>query len=152
MKVLAIDPGEKVGWCRFDADTKGRVKNLKYGISGLKEMALRIAKVYDSYDVVVMENWRLSAVHAKSMYGSELPTVQFIGMVQLLAWQNPKVKLVKQSPSVMSTAKRTMKKLKPSWYEIVSEPIAHDAGHHQSAILHGWHWVWCDLISTMEAQ
>lgn len=152
MRVIAIDPGEKVGWARCEVSATGRCTKLVHGITPLKDMALALVKKFDQYDVVVVETWRLSAVHAKHLVGSSMPTVQFVGMVRLLGWLHPDVKMVWQDPRVKKTAVKTMAKLKPEWHELVTSGGAHDDTHDYDAIMHLWHWVWSDLIETMEAQ
>jgi hypothetical protein len=153
VRVLALDPGERVGWANFDCDpVSGKVTNLKHGISPLKDMALRVAEKAGSYDVIVMEDYRISAAKVNLHIGSGVPTIQFVGMVRMACWQHPKTKLVVQSNRVKTTAAKTMRKLKPSWYEIIDETVAHDDGHDQDAIMHGWYYVWSNYIKTMDVQ
>jgi hypothetical protein len=148
MRIMAIDPGEKVGWatCEYSEPKIGGVMlkrdTLKHGITDLKSFALRIAEVYPLYDVVVMESFRLSAAKARELSGSTLPTVQFIGMIRLLSWQNPKVMFEEQGPSTKKTALKTMQKGMPKWYEFCTQPGAHDETHDQDAVMHLWHWFW----------
>ena len=152
MRALALDPGEKVGWARCEVTATGRVSRLVHGITPLKDMAIALAKSFGKYDVVVVETWRLSAVHARKMVGSSLPTVQFVGMVRLLGWLHPDVKVVWQDPGTKESARKSMRVLKPEWYEIIDQGGAHDDTHDYDAIMHLWHWVWSDLIKTMEPQ
>lgn len=143
MRVLAMDPGERVGWARVEMGPKGEfLEEPHYGISSLKDMALRLEAVYHTYDVVIYEDFAISESHCKELRGSRLPTVQFIGMVRLLGWRAPNTVLVKQYPKDKPTALKTMKKLRPELFEVVTEPIRHDDGHHQDALLHLHHYSW----------
>ena len=91
-RVLALDPGDKVGWARADVADDGTWTNLRHGITPLKPMALSVHKslcppwtggewdrTVPSYDVVVCERWALYPHMAKYMIGSEIPSAQFIG-------------------------------------------------------------------------
>ena len=152
MRVLAIDPGERVGWARADVTDKGKCTNLKTGITPLKDMALRLVDVFETYDVVIVETWRLSAGHAKEFVGSSFPTVQFIGMLRMLSWMYPYVKVEWQAPTVKTTAVKTAKKLNPKWHKLMTAPGAHQDTHDQDAVMHLWHWVWRTRIYDMEVQ
>lgn len=152
MRLLALDPGQKVGWARCDVTKAGKTSNLVTGITPHKEMAMRVGDVYKTYDAVIMESWRLSAVHAKHLIGSSFPEVQFIGAVRYISWQHPKVKLVDQAPAVKSTALKTSKLLHPQWHELMTAPGAHDDTHDQDAIMHLWHYIFVNLVTIKEPQ
>lgn len=152
MKLLAMDPGEKIGWARCDVDAKGKATGLVTGITPLKDMALRIAKVYETYDIVIVETWRMSATHSKNFIGSSFPTVQFIGMVRLLSWLHPDTKIVWQDPRVKTTAIKTAAKLKPTWHEIMTAPGAHDVTHDADAVMHLWMYIWSTFVGSKEVQ
>lgn len=162
MRVLALDPGEKVGWARADITEDGAWwSDLRHGITPLRDMALAVYNAliehdYDpvsacvvtypsEYDLIVCEDFRLSQVGAKTSIGSTLPTVQFIGMVRLCCWVSG-VELVMQSPKIKTTADKTMKGLRPKLYATATRPVAHDAGHDQDALRHLWHWYWLNYV------
>lgn len=143
MLVLALDPGEKVGWARAEIAPDLTFTELQHGITGLKDMALACEKRISTYDLVVMEDWRLNAKTAKSLIGNDMQSSQFIGMIRLLGWTtNTKVKM--QGPGVMNTARKTA----PDWLQeiIAKEPKAHDDAHNVSALLHLWHWAWHEYV------
>lgn len=148
MRVMAIDPGEKIGWATCELCVRKGYgmgiapTTMKHGITDLKSFALRIAKVFGDYDVVIMESWRLSAAHARELTGSTLPTVQFIGMLRLLSWQNPKVRFVEQSPATKRTGLKVVGQISKSWAEFVNEPGAHDDTHDHDAVVHLAYWYW----------
>lgn len=148
MKVLALDPGEKVGWARCEVDAKGKTTELVHGITQLKEMAMRLTTAFESYDAVVCETF---IVRSGSRLTGSFPTVQFIGMVRLLSWQTPKVDMIWQAPRVMHTAEKTIHKIKPAWAEIIDQGGAHDDTHDYSAILHLYHHIWLTRITSTEA-
>lgn len=164
-RVLALDPGDRVGWARVDIDDDGSWSNLRHGISELKPTALKVdqALTYQivpsawapgqgpscddppCYDVVICEDWRLYAHQAKHMVGSEIPSAQFIGMVKLACWKSG-VPLVMQfaktvnsnRPGVLSPAESSMKRIRPELFELVMQPGAHDNLHDMVAIKHLW--------------
>lgn len=165
MRVLALDPGERVGWARADVAEDGTWSELRHGITPLKDMALAVYRALETeppdiegdglpaklpeYDVLVVEDWRLRAEKAKSFVGSSFPAVQFIGMVRLCAWRSG-CKLVMQGPALKTTADKTLARLWPEMYEKVTQSISHDDGHDLDAIRHLWVWTYqhTDLVKT----
>src|SRR5690242_8713487 len=147
-RVLALDPGDRVGWARADIADDGTWSNLQHGIEDLKPMALRVNSalvpeyIYDEdcgrvlcgppgYDVVVCERWALYPTHAKVMIGSEIPSAQFIGMVKLSCWlagvplvMQGAAKVNSNKPGALAPAEKSMKKLRPELFELVTQPIA----------------------------
>lgn len=163
-RVLALDPGEKVGWARADIAENGDWTNLRHGITPLRDMVLAVhaaltinCEHYDppldpTYDVIVIEDWRLRPDKAHSMIGSSFPSVQFIGAVRLCCWVSG-TKLVTQQPSERNLANKPMKALRPDLYELVTKPISHDDGHDQDALKHLWFYTWrhCEVpVTVME--
>lgn len=145
-RVLALDPGERVGWARADVAADGTWKNTTYGITGLRDMAIKVAAVLipdshmSAYDVVVCEDWRLYATHAKQMVGSSFPSVKFIGAVQLCCWlSGTKLKLQgAREISPDAPAMKAMASLRPELHELCFAPGRHDDNHHQDALAHLW--------------
>lgn len=147
MRVLALDPGERVGWARADIAEDGTWSEFRHGITPLWDMALAVHSsllvhgAYDDprpdYDVVVMEDWRLYPHMAQQFVGSAFPSVQFIGAVRLCCRLSG-TKLVMQGASVKKTADKTLQKLRPELHELVTRPIKHDDGHDLDAIRHLW--------------
>lgn len=143
MRVLAIDPGERVGWARADI-LGGNLELHGHGISGLKDFALALAVAAGTYDAIVYETFRLSAAKAKSFAGNDFPVVQLIGMIRLCAWRAG-VPLIAQGPAIKTTALKTMRaNERRDLLDIVEPALAgvHDDGHHGDAILHLWHYYW----------
>lgn len=155
MRVLSLDPGERVGWARADVDTAtGEWTDFRHGITPLKDMALAVhaalrsnAELPAMYDLVIMEDWRLRPVEAKTLVGSSFPAVQFIGMAKMSCWL-ANVPFVMQGASLKVTADKTMKALRPELYELVTRPVSHDNGHDLDAIRHMWLWVFrnCNIV------
>ena len=148
-RVLAVDPGEKVGWATIelhegedfvDAVDDGR---LHHGIQPLKESALWIHET-SSIDRIVYETWRLRAGKAEEFTGSQFLSVQYIGMVRLCAWIHG-AKVVPQSPTIKNTADKTA----PLCLRdiIAREPKRHDDAHNVDALRHLWGWFWNDCVS-----
>lgn len=149
MKVLVVDPGERVGWCHAEIivpDPRSTtqfapcLRVTGHGISTLKDFGLKVTEVYDNYDVVIYETWRLRADIARKMVGNDMQSSQLIGMVRLSSWQNPHVKLVAQGPAVMKTGDKVAT---PAVRAILDRlPKAHDESHDRSALLHLSYWYW----------
>lgn len=157
IRVLAVDPGESVGWARAtiaerDLMHGGQIVKQSipwldveaHGIAYLKDMAQAIYKavvVEDRYDVIVYETFLLTAKGARVMVGSDLQTAQFVGMVRLCAWLNGRVVLVPQGPAAMSSANKSVKS-HPSGDDIQARlaklPKSHDESHDGSALRHLW--------------
>lgn len=170
-RVIALDPGDKVGWARADIADDGTWTDFRHGITELKACAIKVADALDihagcayndwddsppnpDYDVVVMERWALYAHMAKALVGSEIPSAQFIGMVKLSCWlagvpcvmQNAR-DVNSNTPGRLAPAEASMKKLRPELFELVTQPIAHDDGHDLVAVKHLFLWTFrnCDM-------
>lgn len=150
-RVLALDPGDRVGWARADVAEDGTWTDLRHGITPLREMAFAIDEALDThshpdypddccqYDVVVCEDWRLYPDKAKDFIGSTFPSVQFVGMVRLCVWQSS-AKLVMQGANTKKTADKAMKVCMPDLYAKVTTPRAHDDAHDMDALRHLFFW------------
>jgi hypothetical protein len=92
-RVLVIDPGERVGWAVVTIDEQG-MSVLRHGITGLKDFAVKLDTSFHRYDTVVYETYRIAAEKLKQHVGSDVPTLQLIGMIRMLSWRHPEVKLV----------------------------------------------------------
>lgn len=161
-RVLALDPGNKVGWAAADVHDDGHWERLEHGILPLKDMALGAHQrlnvtdndgtTWSLYDVVVIEDWILRGDKAQAMVGSTFPSSQFIGMVQLSCWLAG-VPLVRQQATAQGQqAQRSLQRLNPELWEATVGPglqLAHDDSHDMSAILHLWTWTMKN--TTMEA-
>ncbi len=143
MRILAVDPGERVGWAVGEvAGPVGgqllRVEN--HGISFLKDFAVKLGQVFHEYDVVIYETFRLRANVARKFAGNDMQTSQLIGIIRYLGWINPQVKVVGQGPAVKATADKTM----PSNIQSIIDkaPKNHDDSHDTDALRHLWFWFW----------
>jgi hypothetical protein len=139
VRVLALDPGERVGWATGVIDTGAEpfLEVSNHGISFLKDMALKLHEVAGNYDVIVYETWRLRPNKAKAFIGNEFLSSQFIGMVRLCCWLNPGVKIVPQGPNTKSTADRYIAHHQPDIQRrLDAMPKAHDDGHDGDALRH----------------
>lgn len=158
-RVLALDPGDRVGWASADIQADGTWLDLKHGIKDLKAMAFEVyhttveqpVRMVNNRvenvgaQVIVCERWALYAAKAREMVGSEIPSAQFIGMVKLSAWlanvpvvMQPASRVNSNVPGKLAPAEASMKRLRPALFELVTQPIAHDDGHDLVAIKHLW--------------
>lgn len=142
LRILAIDPGEKVGWARGLLATDLSLED--HGIADLKPFAMKLGEAITNYDVIVYETWRLYAGFAKKMVGNDMQTSQLIGIIRYLAWANPGIKLVGQAATIKKTANKTAQGDFLALIE--SEPGKHDDAHDIDAIRHLWHWHWKRLM------
>lgn len=151
MKVLAIDPGEKVGWARGCVQPNA-FELEDHGIADLKPFALKLYDAIADYDAVVYETWRLYAGHAKKMIGNDMQTSQLVGMIRMAAWLNPEVKLVGQSASIKETADKTAAAMCPEVSDLLAkEPGTHDDAHDMDAVRHLWYWHWSKHIKEAKS-
>ena len=191
MRVLVLDPGERVGWATAEVElvpvklqrndavdprpipqvvcedgvipragrgpshtTEARLKVTGHGISYLKDTAMAVDRALSKgkYDVVVYENWKLTAKGARVSVGSEMESSQFIGMIRLSCWKYG-VKIVKQPPSMQTpngTGERALKcghPSAPAVQAIIDKlPKSHDESHDRSALLHLWGWFFKEYV------
>lgn len=144
-RVLALDPGDRVGWARADVHEDGTWENLKHGITPLRDMAIAVhsslattgSRRDPKYDIVVVEDWRLRPGEERNFIGSSFPSVQFIGMVKLCCWLSGTT-YVTQQPSDKKIALKSMANLRPDTHEMVTTPRKHDDAHDMDALMHLW--------------
>lgn len=140
LKVLALDPGEKVGWARGCVQPDLPSFKLEdHGIADLKPFAVKLFEAISDYDVVIYETYRL--VKKRNREGSDMPTSQLIGMIRMAGWLNPSVKMVAQSPNVKETANKTSSALCLEVADLLArEPGTHDDAHDLDGVRHLWYW------------
>lgn len=147
--VIAIDPGEKVGWATAEANADG-LTVLEYGISTLKEFALAFATSQTDYEYVIYEEYRVQGgARARANIGSTVPTLQLVGMIRLSCWCK-QIKHDDGHPYIISQTPGDMHKGAGVAPEIVDREMLqtihaamsgpHDDGHHGSALLHLCCW------------
>jgi hypothetical protein len=135
-RVLVIDPGERVGWAVVTIDEQG-MSVLRHGITGLKDFAVKLDTSFHRYDTVVYETYRIAAEKLKQHVGSDVPTLQLIGMIRLLSWRHPEVKLVGQGPLLKNTGRKYAAVHLPAVQELLDRlPKTHDDAHDGDAVLH----------------
>ena len=147
LNVIAIDPGERVGWATAEfvadpdlGDDRNGLFLTNHGISQLKPFAVKLAEVIGNYDLVIYEKYVLfGGERGRAQEGKEIPTAQLVGMIRLLAWLNDK-KLVCQAPKIKKTADKTAQGVFKELIE--SESKTHDDAHDIDAIRHLWYWYW----------
>ena len=159
MKVLVLDPGERVGWCSAEVHAPAGVRDWSdldvtgHGIAYLKDMALAVHQavaVERKYDLVIYERWALTAKGARVSVGSEMESSQFIGMVRDKCWRAG-VKIRKQPTSALSSADRSLKCGHPSAAHVAeliaqADAVSHDDGHDGSALRHLWTYFFKEFV------
>ena len=136
ISVLAIDPGEKVGWA-VGRLGDNKLEVVDHGIEHLKPFALALSDEIHTLDIVIYERWRLQAWAANQLIGSDMQTSQLIGMIRLLSWLHS-VKLVAQDPK---DYKHGWQVAPPSVAAILATlPKAHDESHDGPALGHLAHY------------
>jgi hypothetical protein len=149
-RVLAIDPGERVGWARAELCPEGALKllspvgfrlpgidaaTLVQGVTPLKDFALKLGAVIGEYDTVVYETWRLYPHKAKALVGNDMQPSQLVGIIRYLAWMNPKVKLVSQGANIKDMADRAYGAWLAPRFALSTEEHDKDALRHLV-----WYW------------
>lgn len=168
MRVLALDPGERVGWCSAvvldigkrdpaappdPKDVRYVLRDLKHGIAYLKDCAMQVHQavaIEKRYDVVIYEEWILTAKGARVSVGSRMESSQFVGMIRLACWLGG-AKLVPQRTSALSSADRSLKCGHPSAPAVqdiitAADAVSHDDGHDGSAARHLWTWFFKEYV------
>lgn len=157
--VLAIDPGERVGWAGGIIDPDGRSDRhpeirsglviKTHGITKLKSFALKLGESFANYDTVIYESWRLYPGAVKTMIGNDMQTSQLIGIIRYLSWLHPNVKLHSQSASIKNTAI----KIVPDTVKDILEnaPGTHDDAHDMDALLHLSFYHWSEYVAKEQA-
>ncbi len=160
MRILAIDPGERIGWntAVITGAPNHRRLNPKpatievgeYGILRLKDFAFAIEglgsdKVPDlrpeHFDVVIFETWILTRKGAQDSVGSEMESSQGVGMLRSAVWRAPNhPRLVRQAPRDMTTARLALNNPRPDYATIAAiidaAPASHQDSHYVSSLLH----------------
>lgn len=149
MRLLAIDPGELVGWAVGSTAQTGELQLGFHGITPLKEFAVKLADAFDHYDVVIYETYRL--IRAKNREGSEMPTSQLIGMIRLLGWLHPEVKLVRQTPNNKNSINKVIASSDHTKFKelIARESGTHDDAHDIDAIRHLYYYWWKQHVKEL---
>jgi hypothetical protein len=153
-KILAIDPGERVGWASgivypeatvegADGMPKEEATSLDVtdqGVHQLKDFAMSLGKNIEKYDTVVYETWRLYPNMAKRMVGNDMQPSQLVGIIRYLGWIHPQINLVMQGANIKKTAEKTM----PDW--MIEQMTKSSEQHDQDALMHLWHYYWSKYV------
>lgn len=130
-QVIAIDPGQSVGWAIGEfvnvEGGKWQFNPLRKGVTPLKDFAMKMQEVFANYDVVVYEHWRLYPDKAKALIGDSMLTSQLIGMLRLMSWNNPQVEFVSLAPGTKFDAAKIVPKWYKKWYSQSTEEHDKDA-------------------------
>lgn len=145
-RVIAIDPGERVGWAHavitpFDGecgceDCGPKLEVTGHGITPLMDFAIKLSKVIGNYDKVIYEIYRIQPGKERQHIGSEVPTLQLIGMIRLLGELHGVTK-VRQTLTHRDTGYKRAPEWCPQIQEIIERlPKTHDDAHDGDALAH----------------
>lgn len=139
-RIISLDPGVSTGWA-IGHVKDGEVVVEKHGWDPWRAFALRF---YDrmmnfekeGFDVIVMEDWRLTKRGAATLLGSDLPSSQCLGAIRLsydLARRaGHAVRLVTQAPA--------HKYVVDSWMGGTEYLPSSDVEHNRDAIRHLYYY------------
>jgi len=132
LRVIAIDPGQRVGWATGVIDPVAPALTVKdQGVDSLKDFALRLEDGVEQFDVVVYEQWILFGHMAKKMVGNDMKSSQLIGMIRFICWHHGITPVVQPT-----TAKKTAVATMP---DSVKARIALSTEQHdKDALMHLW--------------
>ena len=134
--VLAIDPGERVGFATgIIAD--GELEVTGQGVAPLQDFAIKLGKAIANYDTVVYETWRLRPDMARKMVGNDFQPVQLIGVIRYLGWLHPTVRLKSLGPNTKVTGHKVMP-------PVLRERLAHSTEEHDQDALALLSYYWWD--------
>lgn len=157
MRLLALDPGERVGWNTATilhptplSPPRPELVIEDYGILRLKDAALAVEGEYpggvpdlrpEHFDVVIFETWILTRKGAQDSVGSEMESSQFVGMLRSAVWRAPNhPRLVRQAPRDMTTGRLALNSPRPDYAKIAAiidaAPRSHKDSHYVSSLLH----------------
>lgn len=135
-RILVIDPGDRTGWVRA-VIADGQITEVTQGVNALKDFALALHKGFANYDTVVYETWRLYPEKAKTMVGNDFQPVQLIGMIRLLGWLHPTVRIRNLNPTVKTTGRKVMP-------DVLKERLPHSSEEHDKDALDLLSFYWWD--------
>jgi hypothetical protein len=128
-RVLAVDPGETVGWALFQDLELTNVG--QFPIGPLEDLDYFVTE--QRPDVMVVENYRIYASRAAQHVGSEVNTAQYVGILKFIG-------SIYQIPVTLQMAHQAK-----GW---VSDKRLRDLGlfqtgkrHANDAIRHGVYWL-----------
>jgi len=130
---LAFDPGTSTGWCAFDEEGEITAKGIERSIDALIDYLIDL----DNFEpanrprVVIVEDYRIFSKRAKAHIGSQVPTVQAIGMIRNYAkrWS---AEYVLQPSSILPIAEK---------WSGVPLPKDHSISHDIAAYNHGIYYL-----------
>jgi hypothetical protein len=126
--MLYLDPGETTGWARFR-----RMRLIEAG-----EFAVTSTLMFDHLithkhpQLMVMENYKVYGHRAQQHIGSEVPTIQYVGVVKYLA-------LVYGVPLVLQMAFQAKSFVKDE--RLMELGLWHESKHARDAIRHGVYYL-----------
>lgn len=126
--MLALDPGETTGWALFVGHRLVKAGEFKVTSSLLFDHLL----LHEKPQQLVIENYKVYAHRAAQHIGSEVPTIQYIGMLKYLA-------AVYDIPLTLQMAFQAKKFVTDN--RLVDLGLWHTSKHARDAIRHGVYWI-----------
>lgn len=143
--MLAIDPGERIGWCHGEIEycgqdgigqPKSKLSVTGHGINTAMAFMDKFAETVAGYDRVIYEIYRIQPGKERQHIGSEVPTLQFIGMIRIIC-RLAGVKCDRQTLTHRDTGFKRAPKWCPQIQEIIERlPKSHDDAHDGDALAH----------------
>lgn len=87
MNLIAFDPGEQTGYAKGSL-ADGVLSVSDYGWDRWVDCAFKFRRGAEKFSVCVYESWKLTALGAKTLRGSDMPWSQFIGMMKMISMDN----------------------------------------------------------------
>jgi hypothetical protein len=148
MKTLWIDPGETVGWAVLEIQPVNVLAVVDYGNTKMQRFALDLLRTAASYDIIGFEPYVIDPRKLLAHAGSDVPTLQLIGMIRLAAWaaqdsRKDGFPQIEESPRTRKTrGLGAVRIYLPEYTDVVLEALygPHDEGHFGDALLHGAAW------------
>lgn len=154
MKFMWIDPGETVGYAYgevvADRRAKGdkRLKILKYGQDKAKTFIMNLPDTMPDLAVVGYETYNITAKDLQAHLGSNVPTLQVIGMIRSRAWDEQDrraslfPRILTQAPADKRTGMAAAQLWAPNLVPIIQDALdgPHDEGHYGDALMHAIAW------------
>jgi hypothetical protein len=148
VSVLAIDPGETVGWATGIV-RDGALEVPDYGNTKSKTFLMTLLAKAWKYDFIVYEDYRIRADKLRQHVDSNVPTIQVIGGIRLAAWSGQahnhvnQPRIVVQQPRDKRTGAAAAQLYVPKLVPVIQDALTgpHDDGHFADALLHliAWH-------------
>ena len=125
---LALDPGHTTGWATFDEDGNSSAVGQVKGLEGLHTF---LSNITPHPEIIIFENFKLFGWKAAQQSGSQLETVQAIGVIKAACFGWGRIPF-DQNPNIKPIAER---------YSGVKANKNHAESHKDDAYNHGIYYL-----------